>query len=198
MSNDERPLSDLKQLYYLECDDGDKASVIDAASELIAALERELAEAQDGYKSICETWNNHVEHHRAILAALDIPEGLDFEDALERIKSLRDRLEVLKPGVVWWHGTTLETAEQILIEGFAPHTHFAAHMEDAFHFGGPAILEVQFDEPPSENWQWVSRETIPADRVRLAYMLERTVLCRRSDVVFRWIPQPTPPEADDE
>jgi hypothetical protein len=66
---------------------------------------------------------------------------------------------------ICWHGTDEETAQIILREGFKPHTHFAAHIEDALAFGGPFVFDVVFDKP-APHWQFRPEEAIPPSRIR--------------------------------
>ena len=66
---------------------------------------------------------------------------------------------------ICWHGTDEDTAKVILRDGFKPHTHFAAHLEDALCFGGPFIFDVVFKTEP-KNWQFVTKEQIPPEAIR--------------------------------
>jgi hypothetical protein len=64
-----------------------------------------------------------------------------------------------------WHGTqTILIAEAIMREGFRPHTHFAAHLEDAIVMGGPFVFAVRFYEP-APHWQFRPREHISPERI---------------------------------
>jgi len=43
-----------------------------------------------------------------------------------------------KKQIIAFHGTNKRGALAILKNGFAPYTHFAAHLEDSLEFGGSA------------------------------------------------------------
>jgi hypothetical protein len=66
---------------------------------------------------------------------------------------------------ICWHGTDEITAQVILRKGFKPHTHFAAHLEDALAMGGPFVFNVMFKEQ-APNWQFLNKEHIGPDRIR--------------------------------
>lgn len=72
----------------------------------------------------------------------------------------------IRPMCVCYHGTDFETAAQILLEGFAPGSHFARHLEDALGFGGTHVFEVAFMTlEVGENWQFVEEKRVPKERI---------------------------------
>ena len=66
--------------------------------------------------------------------------------------------------IACYHGTNTKAAQSILKLGFYSYTWFAAHLEDAFCYGGPHIFEVVFDDPP-ETWQFQPFIVIPKERI---------------------------------
>lgn len=64
---------------------------------------------------------------------------------------------------IWFHGTKAAQAAKISREGFAPKTHFAAHLEDALEYGGPFVFEVALSQEPArkDNWQMVVTTAVP-------------------------------------
>lgn len=63
-----------------------------------------------------------------------------------------------------FHGTNKKGAMAILKSGFAPYTHFAAHLEDALEYGGSWVFMVKFKKV-SENWQIVTKRRISSRRI---------------------------------
>ena len=64
-----------------------------------------------------------------------------------------------------FHGTNKDRALEILKIGFAPHTHFAQHLEDALEFGGSWVFMVKFKEI-SDNWQFLNKRRILPSRIK--------------------------------
>jgi hypothetical protein len=71
-----------------------------------------------------------------------------------------------RPMCVCYHGTDFETAAEILLNGFAPGTHFARHLEDAMSYGGTHVFEVAFMTLElTDNWQFVEVKAVPKERI---------------------------------
>lgn len=64
-----------------------------------------------------------------------------------------------------FHGTTEESAKQILEKGFLANTYFAYHLEETIMMGGEWVFEVLFDEKPTEYWEYISRVDIGPERI---------------------------------
>lgn len=67
-------------------------------------------------------------------------------------------------GIYAYHGTNKEHALSIITNGFAVGTHFAHHLEEALELGGSWVFRLRMDEKPL-NWQWVSSEHIPPEKI---------------------------------
>ena len=79
---------------------------------------------------------------------------------------------------IWFHGTDEDTALLIQKEGFNPGTYFAAHMEDAVHFGGMVVfhVRVRWESPSMDGWQVVSSNHIGKDQIRGITVFKEAVI----------------------
>lgn len=79
-----------------------------------------------------------------------------------------------------YHGTNAANARSIQRSGFRPGTYFAHHLEDALGYGGKYVFEVAFRgviRTTSDNWQFVTNETVPANAiVRLTHYEKTTIV----------------------
>ena len=71
-----------------------------------------------------------------------------------------------------WHGTTKNSAESILINGFNKMTYFSAHLEDAVGYGGQYVFRVEFPaeyfkdfEEQKPCWQFRSPIAISVEQI---------------------------------
>lgn len=90
----------------------------------------------------------------------------------------------VRPMCVCYHGTDLNAASQILLEGFAPGAHFARHLEDALSYGGTHVFEVAFMAlEVGEHWQFVEEKAVP--RERIVGLKKYTVQTVQEDTILR-------------
>ena len=67
-----------------------------------------------------------------------------------------------------FHGTERSNVDSIMKNGFQEGTFFAKHLEDSLSLGcGEVIFWVWFDYYPTEYWEYVSREIIKPNRIRM-------------------------------
>jgi len=68
--------------------------------------------------------------------------------------------------ILAYHGTSAQTAQKILQEGFNPGTYFAWNLDDALEGGESHVLGVMFSRkgPPS-NWQFRTQERVTPSRI---------------------------------
>ncbi len=84
-----------------------------------------------------------------------------------------------EPLTVWYHGTTAENAASIRREGFRAGTYVAAHLEDAFDYGGgDHILEVAISSEwgSLSEWQMKLREAVLPGAIVAHYVITRRSL----------------------
>ena len=83
---------------------------------------------------------------------------------------------------IYFHGTSKENAEKILVGGFDIGTWFAFHLEDALEFGGDYVFRVEgFDEDSFSDdvdWQFHVLERVPPDRILRLDRYSRTAIDR--------------------
>lgn len=84
--------------------------------------------------------------------------------------------------MIWWHGTDKKTSERHLKNGFPEDTFFARHLEDALEYGGEYVFWVFFKENPTEDWQYVSNEIIPSDKILMLIHIDIKKLYYSKDV----------------
>ena len=77
--------------------------------------------------------------------------------------------------MICFHGTSEAIAVRILQEGFLPDSWFARHMEDAVVYGGPYIFFVEFDDVPSDCWQFHCPSAIPISRIVKRYIVRQVI-----------------------
>src|SRR3990167_4809939 len=65
-----------------------------------------------------------------------------------------------------FHGTNREGALKILKSGFAPNTHFAAHLEDSLEMGCSWVFMVEFPDDTSDHWQFINPLKISPKRIK--------------------------------
>ncbi len=83
-----------------------------------------------------------------------------------------------------FHGTTKENVDIILKTGFKAGTYFGKHLEDAIHMGGDCVFEVLFEESPTDYWEYISSEVIPASKIRSLINYSPEVLFHSNRVDF--------------
>ena len=67
---------------------------------------------------------------------------------------------------LWYHGTSRENADKILVEGFREGTYFAQNVDDALCMGGAYVFAVSFSSSQTSScWQWGTPSAIPSERI---------------------------------
>lgn len=66
---------------------------------------------------------------------------------------------------ICYHGTNLKAALKILKGGFRVNTWFSPYLNVSLDQGGPFVFYVYFENKTPDNWQWFTREHIPASNI---------------------------------
>ena len=78
-----------------------------------------------------------------------------------------------------YHGTIKQNAAMITKQGFARHTFFAKHLEDALGYGGEYIFVVAFDSKKlPDGWQFITRSKISPNKIVEHYRLKKHAISK--------------------
>lgn len=83
---------------------------------------------------------------------------------------------------IWYHGTSKESAEMILVGGFHVDTHFTPYITSALSMGGPYVFTIYFDTPPSDYWEWCTPAVIGPERIHSLRKFDVEVLYFNAEV----------------